>query len=111
MLYLHNVPTLNITNIPSGASHGWIVGNRGNALVCSKEVWNPIATSNPEKELNDTGIWGQVLQLSQFDENLVTLDSEHHNVSIRALPQKEGDYYAIGSLLLPCGYSSAPREC
>ena len=98
VLYLHNVPTLNITNIPSGASHGWIVGNRGNALVCSKEVWNPIATSNPEKELNDTGIWGQVLQLSQFDENLVTLDSEHHNVSIRALPQKEGDYYAIGSL-------------
>lgn len=98
VLYLHNVPTLNITNIPSGASHGWIVGNRGNALVCSKEVWNPIATSNPDKELNDTGIWGQVLQQSQFDENLVTLDSQTHNVSIRALPQKEGDYYAIGSL-------------
>lgn len=98
VLYLHNVPTLTITNIPSGASHGWIVGNRGNALVCSKEVWNPIAASNPEKELNDTGIWGQVLQLSQFDENLVTLDSEHHNVSIRALPAKDGNYYAIGSL-------------
>ena len=98
VLYLHNVPTLNITNIPSGASHGWIVGNRGNALVCSKEVWNPIATSNPEKELNDTGIWGQVLQLSQFDPDLVTLDSEHHSVSIRALPAKDGNYYAIGSL-------------
>ena len=98
VLYLHSVPTLNITTIPSGASHGWIVGNRGNALVCSKEAWNPIATSNPEKQLNDTGIWGQVLQLSQFDENLVTLDSQTHNVSIRALPQKEGDYYAIGSL-------------
>ena len=98
VLYLHNVPTLNITNIPSGASHGWIVGNRGNALVCSKEAWIPIAASNPDKELNDTGIWGQVLQLSQFDENLVTLDSQTHNVSIRALPQKEGDYYAIGSL-------------
>ena len=98
VLYLHNVPKLNITTIPSGASHGWIVGNRGNALVCSKEVWNPIATSNPEKELNDTGIWGQVLQLSKFEDNLVTLDSQTHNVSIRALPQKEGDYYAIGSL-------------
>ena len=98
VLYLHSVPTLNITTIPSGASHGWIVGNRGNALVCSKEAWNPIATSNPEKQLNDTGIWGQVLQLSQFDENLVTLDSQTHNVSIRALPQKAGDYYAINTL-------------
>ena len=98
VLYLHNVPTLNSTNIPSGASHGWIVGNRGNALVCSKVAWIPIATSNPDKELNDTGIWGQVLQLSQFDENLVTLDSQNHNVSIRALPQEDGDYYAIGSL-------------
>ena len=94
VLYLHNVPKLNITNIPSGASHGWIVGNRGNALVCSKEAWTPIAG----KELNDTGIWGQVLQLSQFDENLVTLDSQTHNVSIRALPQKAGDYYAINTL-------------
>lgn len=98
VLYLHNVPTLNITNIPSGASHGWIVGNRGNALVCSKVAWIPIAASNPGKELNDTGIWGQVLQLSQFDENLVTLDSQTHNVSIRALPQEDGNYYAIGSL-------------
>lgn len=98
VLYLHNVPTLNITTIPSGASHGWIVGNRGNALVCSKVAWIPIAASNPEKQLNDTGIWGQVLQLSQFDENLVTLDSAKHNVSIRALPQKAGDYYAINTL-------------
>ena len=98
VLYLHNVPTLNITTIPSGASHGWIVGNRGNTLVCSKEVLPPIATSNPEKQLNDTGIWGQVLQLSQFEDGLVTLDSQNHNVSIRALPQKAGDYYAIGSL-------------
>lgn len=98
VLYLHSVPKLTITNIPSGASHGWIVGNRGNALVCSKEVWNPIATSNPEKQLNDTGIWGQVLQLSKFEDNLVTLDSQTHNVSIRALPAKDGNYYAIGSL-------------
>ena len=98
VLYLHNVPTLNITTIPSGASHGWIVGNRGNTLVCSKEVLPPIATSNPEKQLNDTGIWGQVLQLSKFDDDLVTLDSQNHNVSIRALPQKAGDYYAIDSL-------------
>ena len=94
VLYLHNVPNLTITTIPSGASHGWIVGNRGNALVCSKEAWTPIAG----KELNDTGIWGQVLQLSQFDENLVTLDSQTHNVSIRALPQKEGDSYTINTL-------------
>ncbi len=98
VLYLHNVPTLNITNIPSGASHGWIVGSRGNALVCSKEVLTPIAKSNPEKQLNDTGIWGQVLQLSQFDENLVTLDSANHNVSIRGLPTQDGNSYAIGSL-------------
>ena len=98
VLYLHNVPTLNITTIPSGASHGWIVGKRDNALVCSKEVWNPIAASNPEKQLNDTGIWGQVLQLSKFEDNLVTLDSQNHNVSIRALPQKAGDYYAINTL-------------
>ena len=98
VLYLHNVPTLNITTIPSGASHGWIVGNRGNALVCSKEVLPPIAASNPEKQLNDTGIWGQVLQLSKFDNDLVTLDSQNHNFSIRALPQKAGDYYAIDSL-------------
>lgn len=98
VLYLHNVPNLTITTIPSGASHGWIVGNRGNALVCSKEAWTPIATSNPEKQLNDTGIWGQVLQLSKFEDNLVTLDSQNHNVSIRALPQKAGDYYAINTL-------------
>ena len=98
VVYLHNVPTLNITTIPSGASHGWVVGKRGNALVCSKGVWTPIATSNPEKQLNDTGIWGQVLQLSKFEDNLVTLDSQNHNVSIRALPQKAGDYYPIGSL-------------
>ena len=98
VLYLHNVPTLNITNIPSGASHGWIVGYRGNALVCSKEVLTPIATSNPDKNLNDTGIWGQVLQLSKFEDNLVTLDSANHNVSIRELPTKAGDYYPIGSL-------------
>ena len=98
VVYMHSVPTLNITTIPSGASHGWIVGNRGNALVCSKEAWTPIATSNPEKQLNDTGIWGQVLQLSQFEDGLVTLDSQNHNVSIRALPQKAGDYYAINTL-------------
>ena len=98
MVYMHSVPTLNITTIPSGASHGWIVGNRGNALVCSKEAWTPIATSNPEKQLNDTGIWGQVLQLSKFDNDLVTLDSQNHNVSIRALPQKEGDSYTINTL-------------
>ena len=98
VLYLHNVPTLNITTIPSGASHGWIVGNRGNTLVCSKEVLPPIAASNPEKQLNDTGIWGQVLQLSKFDNDLVTLDSQNHNVSIRALPQKEGDSYTINTL-------------
>ena len=98
VLYLHSVPNLTITNIPSGASHGWIVGNRGNALVCSKEVWNPIAASNPGKELNDTGIWGQVLQLSKFEDGLVTLDSAKHNVSICGLPAKDGDYYPIGSL-------------
>lgn len=98
VVYMNNVPTLNITNIPSGASRGWIVGSRGNALVCSKEVWTPIAKNNPEKQLNDTGIWGQVLQLSQFDDDLVTLDSANHNVSIRGLPTKAGDHYAIGSL-------------
>ena len=98
VVYMHSVPTLNITTIPSGASHGWIVGKRGNALVCSKEVLPPIATSNPEKQLNDTGIWGQVLQLSKFDNDLVTLDSQNHNVSIRALPAKAGDYYAINTL-------------
>ena len=98
VLYLHNVPTLNITTIPSGASHGWIVGNRGNALVCSKEILPPIAASNPEKQLNDTGIWGQVLQLSKFEDNFVTLDSQNHNVSIRALPQKAGDSYTINTL-------------
>ena len=94
VLYLHNVPDLTINDLAPGASHGWIVGNRGNALVCSKEAWTPIAG----KELNDTGIWGQVLQLSKFEDNLVTLDSQNHNVSIRALPQKAGDYYAIDSL-------------
>ena len=98
VLYLHNVPDLTINDLAPGASHGWIVGNRGNALVCSKDVLTPIAVSNPEKQLNDTGIWGQVLQLSQFDENLVTLDSQTHNVSIRALPAKDGNYYTIGSL-------------
>lgn len=98
VLYLHSVPTLNITTIPSGASHGWIVGNRGNTLVCSKEAWAPIAASNPEKQLNDTGIWGQVLQLSKFEDNLVTLDSQNHNVSIRALPQEADNSYPIGSL-------------
>lgn len=98
VLYLHNVPTLTITTIPSGATRGWIVGNRGNALVCSKEVWTPIAASDSGKNLNDTGIWGQVLQLSKFDENLVTLDSANHNVSIRGLPTKDGNSYAIGSL-------------
>lgn len=98
VLYLHNVPDLTINDLAPGASHGWIVGNRGNALVCSKEVWNPIATSNPEKQLNDTGIWGQVLQLSKFEDNLVTLNSQTHNVSIRALPAKDGNYYTIGSL-------------
>ena len=94
VLYLHNVPDLTINDLAPGASHGWIVGNRGNALVCSKEAWTPIAG----KELNDTGIWGQVLQLSKFDDDLVKLDSQNHNVSIRALPQKAGDYYAINTL-------------
>ena len=98
VVYMHSVPNLDSTTIPSGASHGWIVGNRGNTLVCSKEVLPPIATSNPEKQLNDTGIWGQVLQLSKFDSDLVTLDSQNHNVSIRALPAKVGDYYPISSL-------------
>ena len=98
VVYMHSVPTLNITTIPSGASHGWIVGNRGNTLVCSKEAWVPIAVSNPEKQLNDTGIWGQVLQLSKFDDDLVTLDSAKHNVSIRALPQEADNSYPIGSL-------------
>lgn len=115
VVYMHSVPTLNITTIPSGASHGWIVGNRGNALVCSKEAWTPIATSNPEKQLNDTGIWGQVLQLSQFEDGLVTLDSQNHNVSIRRCPRKRAtttpSIRLLTLLLLPCGYSSAPWEC
>ena len=89
VVYMNNVPTLNITDFDYGKTHGWIVGKRGNALVCAAPAitdWPVGANRADPKDNNDTGVWGQVLQLSQFDSDLVTLDSANHTVTLRAMP-------------------------
>ena len=89
VVYMNVVPTLNITDFDYGKTHGWIVGKRGNALVCAAPAitdWPVGANRADPKDNNDTGVWGQVLQLSQFDPDLVTLDSANHTVTLRAMP-------------------------
>ena len=100
-VYMNEVPTLNITDFSYGKTHGWIVGRRGNTLVCvapSITDWPVGADRADPKDNNDTGVWGQVLRLDHFDSDLVTLDSTNHTVTIRSLPAENGGYLTIGSL-------------
>ena len=48
--------------------------------------------------MNDTNPWGQVLQLTKFDSNLIQLDTENLTVTVCGLPAMSGTSYAIGSL-------------
>lgn len=97
VLYLGDNPVLPTESSASNINQrGWIVGNRGNALVCAAEEWAP--SHNPACQMNDTNPWGQVLQLTKFDSNLIQLDTENRTVTVGGLPAMSGNSYAIGSL-------------
>lgn len=97
VLYLGENPVLPKESSASNINQrGWIVGNRGNALVCAAKEWAP--SHNPAYQMNDTNPWGQVLQLTKFDSNLIQLDTEKRTVTVGNLPAMAGGSYAIGSL-------------
>ena len=101
-VYMNEVPKLNIDKFEYGQTHGWIMGKRGNVLVCAAPaiknwpVGANVTAANDNN--NDTGVWGQVLQLYKFDheENnaLVTLDSANHTVTIKEPTGSNGSYTA-----------------
>lgn len=100
-VYMHSVPNLDSTAIYYGQTHGWIVGKRGNALVCAAPAitdWPVGANRTAANDNNDTGVWGQVLQLNKFNADLVTLDSGNHTVTVRSLPAADDNGFTIGSL-------------
>ena len=81
VLYLGENPVLPTESSASNVNQrGWIVGNRGNALVCAAKKWAP--SHNADCQMNDTNPWGQVLQLTKFDSNLIQLDTESRTVTI-----------------------------
>lgn len=100
VLYMTAKPDLDnnymITNSPD--TRGWILGNRGNVLVCTTaENWFT-RTDVEAKDTNDTGVWGQVLQLSKFDKNLVTLN-ENHTCTVRKAPDLDDNgEYSVSNL-------------
>ena len=97
VLYLGENPVLPTESSASNVNQrGWIVGNRGNALVCAAEEWAP--SHNAAYQMNDTNPWGQVLQLTKFDNNLIQLDTGNRTVTVCGLPAMSGTSYAIGSL-------------
>ena len=93
-VYMNKVPALNITSFDYGRTHGWIMGIRYYVLVCSAPQWDVRAYGNDHNKNNDTGVWGQVLQLSKFDAGLVTLDSANHTVTIKEPNGSSGSYTA-----------------
>lgn len=94
VLYLGENPVLPTESSASNVNQrGWIVGNRGNALVCAAKEWVP-----SHNEMNDTNPWGQVLQLKKFDSDLIQLDTESRTVTVGSLPAMSGNSYTIGSL-------------
>ena len=100
-VYMHSVPNLDSTTINYGQTHGWIVGKRDNALVCAAPAitdWPVGANRTAANDNNDSGIWGQVLQLNKFNADLVTLDSGNHTVTVRSLPAADDNGFTIGSL-------------
>ena len=97
VLYLGENPVLPTESSASNVNQrGWIVGNRGNALVCAAKDWAP--SHNADYQMNDTNPWGQVLQLTKFDSNLIQLNTENRTVTVGNLPAMLGNSYAIGSL-------------
>lgn len=97
VLYLGENPVLPTESSASNVNQrGWIVGNRGNALVCAARKWAP--SHDAACQMNDTNPWGQVLQLTKFDSNLIQLDMENRTVTVGGLPAMAGGSYAIGSL-------------
>ena len=97
VLYLGENPELPTESSASNVNQrGWIVGNRGNALVCAAKNWAP--SHNADCQMNDTNPWGQVLQLKKFDSNLIQLDTESRTVTVGSLPAMSGNSYVISSL-------------
>lgn len=99
-VYMNARPTLKITKFATSATHGWIMGKRDNVLVCTSPGitdWVAGAVRENPYGNNDTGVWGQVLQLDKF-ENLVTLDSANHKVTVRSMPVNGNNGYEINSL-------------
>ena len=81
VLYLGDNPVLPTESSASNVNQrGWIVGNRGNALVCAAKKWAPL--HNADYQMNDTNPWGQVLQLTKFDSDLIRLDTENRTVTV-----------------------------
>lgn len=94
VLYLGENPVLPTESSASNVNQrGWIVGNRGNALVCAANEWVP-----SHNKMNDTNPWGQVLQLTKFDSSLIQLDTESRTVTVGSLPAMSGNSYVISSL-------------
>lgn len=89
------MPTSKATNVPGVDVRGWVLGERGNTLVCTEEDWTPNAGA--AYQMNDTNKWGQVLSLTKFS-GLVTLDTTAHTVTINELVSATGGVYSIGNI-------------
>lgn len=97
VLYLAENPKLPTSSSATNVNQrGWVVGNRGNTLVCAAKEWE--AVQSDAFRMNDTNRWGQVLQLTKFEPNLIRLDRENRTVTIGDLPGQTDGAYTIGSL-------------
>ena len=82
VLLLSGQVTTEVNQYSNSANRGWILGKRGNTLVCSTSEWIPKGNG-----YNDIGNWGQVLQVqdkSKLD-GLLTFDNQNHTVTVEDL--------------------------
>lgn len=97
VLYLADNPEMpqaaSATNVNT---RGFVLGNRGHTLVCAEKEWP--AGMGEAFQMNDTNQWGQVLQLTRFDPELITLSEDKMTATVRALPAQDGGAYSIGNL-------------
>ncbi|MGM9605507.1 MAG: hypothetical protein ACI3XG_10655 [Faecousia sp.] len=103
-LYLKSNPingrSFNFDSSAANPYRGWVIGYRDNVLVCSETAWTPV-TEETSKNANDTGKWGQVLDLTQFP-GLIVMSTEDHELTINDLTRtttEDGYYsYTVGTI-------------
>lgn len=103
-LYMAQKPTMDQTLMKiysdktDNRYRGWIVGKRGNALVCSATEWP--ATIKDDYDINDTGRWGRVLDLMEIP-GLVTVEDVTGRAGKKLTVSKcaeSGGSYSVGTI-------------